>query len=158
SLLISLFALSLLGSMALGQATRTSLGGLIKDQTDAAVSGAKVTAKHVATNEEFQTTSDAQGAFIFPSMPLGKFSVKIEAVGFKRIEAQDVTLEVGVPAKLNLVMEIGQVSEAVVISAEAQEVINTTNPTLTNVINTRQVKDLPLINRDPLGLARLQAG
>jgi hypothetical protein len=158
SVLIAIFALSLIGSVALGQVTRTSLSGLIKDQTDAAVSGAKVTAKHVATNEEFQTSTDAQGAFIFPSMPLGKFSVKIEAAGFKRVEAQGVTLEVGVPAKLNLVMEIGQVSEAVVVSAEVQEVINTTNPTLTNVINTRQVKDLPLLTRDPLGLARLQAG
>jgi hypothetical protein len=158
SVLIAMFALSLIGSIALGQATRTSLSGLINDQTGAAVSGAKITAKHVATNEEFQTTTDAQGAFIFPSMPLGKFSVKIEAAGFKRIEAQDVTLEVGVPAKLNLAMEIGQVSEAVVVSAEAQEVINTTNPTLTNVINTRQVKDLPLLDRNPLNLARLQAG
>jgi hypothetical protein len=158
SVLTALFALSLIGSTAFGQVTRTSLSGLINDQTGAAVSGAKVTAKHIATNEEFRTTTDAQGAFIFPSMPLGKFSVTIEAAGFKRVEAQNVTLEVGVPAKLNLAMEVGQVSEAVVVSGEAQEVINTTNPTLTNVINTRQVKDLPLLNRDPLGLARLQAG
>src|SRR5215813_4607635 len=158
SVLIAIFALSLIGSVALGQVTRTSLSGLINDQTGAAVSGAKVTAKHVATNEEFQTTTDAQGAFIFPSIPLGKYSVKIEAAGFKRLEAQDVTLEVGVPAKLSLAMEVGQVSEAVVVSGEAQEVVNTSNPTLTSVINTRQVKDLPLLNRDPLGLARLQAG
>ena len=158
SVLIAMFALSLIVSMSLGQATRTSLSGLVSDQTGAAVSGARVTAKHVATNEEFQTTTDAQGAFIFPSMPLGKFSVKIEAAGFKRLEAQEVTLEVGVPAKLSLVMEVGQVSEAVVVSGEAQEVVNTTNPTLTNVINTRQVKDLPLLDRNPLGLARLQAG
>src|SRR5215510_6432217 len=138
SVLIAIFALSLIVSMALGQATRTSLSGLVNDQTGAAVSGAKVTAKHVATNEEFQTTTDAQGGFIFPSMPLGKYSVKFEAAGFKRIEAQDVTLEVGIPAKLNVAMEVGQVSEAVVVSGEAQEVINTSNATLTNVINTRQ--------------------
>ena len=151
SVWIAMFAFLLIGSTALGQATRASLSGLINDQTGAAVSGAKVTAKHVATNEEFQTTTDAQGAFVFPSMPLGKFSVTIEAAGFKRIEAQDVTLEVGIPAKLNLAMEVGQVSEAVVVSGEAQEVINTSNPTLTNVINTRQVKDLPLLDRNPLG-------
>jgi Carboxypeptidase regulatory-like domain len=158
SRLIALFVSLVIGSTALGQTNRTSLSGLIKDQTDAAVSGAKVTAKHIATSEEFQTTSDGQGAFVFPSMPLGKFAVTIEAAGFKRIEAQDVTLEVGIPAKLNLAMEVGQVSEAVVVSADAQEVINTSNPTLTNVISTRQVKDLPLLDRNPLGLARLQAG
>src|SRR5262245_40441402 len=135
SVLIAIFASLLIGSTALGQVTRTSMSGLIKDQTDAAVSGAKVTAKHVATNEEFQTTTDAQGAFIFPSMPLGKFNVTVEAAGFKRIEAQDVTLEVGVPAKLNVAMEVGQVSEAVVISGEGQDMDKTSDAQLTNCIN-----------------------
>src|SRR5262245_50872030 len=95
SVWIAMFALLLIGSTVSGQATRTSLSGLINDQTGAAVSGAKVTAKHVATNEEFQTSSDSKGAFDFPSLPLGKFAVTIEATGFKRVEAQDVTLEVG---------------------------------------------------------------
>jgi len=158
STLIAMFVLSLIGSTTLGQVTRGSLSGLVNDQTGAAVSGAKIIAKHIATSEEFQTTTDAQGAFVFPSMPLGQFSVTIEAAGFKRLEAQGVTLEVGAPAKLNVAMEVGQVSEAVVVSGEVQEVINTTNPTLTNVINTRQVKDLPLVGRNPLDLARLQAG
>jgi carboxypeptidase family protein len=157
SLLIALFALSLMGSAALGQASRSSLGGLINDQGGAAVSGAKVTAKHVATNEVFQTTADAQGAFIFPSLPIGEFSVTIEATGFKRIDAQGVTLEAGTPAKLNLSLEVGQVSEAVTISG-TQEVVNTTSPTLTNVVKTNQIKDLPLLTRNVLDLTRLQAG
>jgi hypothetical protein len=157
SVLILTFALSLIGSIALGQASRSSLSGLIHDQGSAAVSGAKVTAKHVATNEEFQTTSDAQGAFIFPSLPLGKFSVTIDAAGFKRLEAQDVTIEVGTPAKLNIALEVGQVNEAVTISG-TQEVVNTTSATLTNVVKTNQIKDLPLPSRNVLELARLQAG
>src|SRR5262245_26575017 len=135
SVLLALFALSLIGSAALGQVTRTSLSGLVNDQTGSAVSGAKVTAKHVATNEEFQTTTNAQGAFDFPSMPLGKFAVTIEAAGFKRVEAQDVTLEVGVPTKLNVAMEVGQVSEAVVISGEGQDMDKTSDAQLTNCIN-----------------------
>ncbi len=158
STLILVFVLLLIGSTTLGQVTRGSLSGLISDQTGAAVSGAKINAKHTATSEEFQTTTDAQGAFVFPSMPLGQFSVTIEAAGFKRLEAQNVTLEVGTPAKLNVAMEVGQVSEAVVVSGEAQEVVNTTNPTLTNVVNPRQVRDLPLLGRNPVDLARLQAG
>ena len=157
STLITMFALLLIGSVALGQATRTSLNGLISDQAGAAVSGAKITAKHVTTNEEFQTTTDSQGAFVFPSMPIGQFAVRIEAAGFKRVEAQGVTLEVGIPAKLNLALEIGQVSDAVEVSAQ-QEVVNTTNPTLTNVVKTNQIKDLPLPTRNVLDLARLQAG
>jgi hypothetical protein len=158
SAMIAALALALLGVTAMGQATRTSLSGLISDQNGAAVSGAKITAKHVTTSEEFQTTTDAQGAFVFPSMPLGQYAVIVEASGFKRSEVQNVTLEVGTPAKLNVAMEVGQVSEAVVVTGESQEVVNTTSPTLTNVINTRQVRDLPLPTRNPLDLARLQAG
>jgi hypothetical protein len=147
----------MIGGAGLGQASRSSLGGLINDQSGAAVSGAKVVAKHVATNEVFQTTADAQGAFIFPSLPIGQFSVTIEAAGFKRIEAQDVMLESGTPAKLNVALEVGQVSEAVTISG-TQEVVNTTSPTLTNVIKTNQIKDLPLPTRNVMDLARLQPG
>src|SRR5262249_54142958 len=157
SILIAICLLLLIGYTTLGQVTRGSLSGLVNDQTGAAVSGAKIVAKHVATNEEFQTTTDAQGAFFFPSMPLGQFSVTIEAAGFKRLEAQGVTLEVGTPAKLNVSLEAGQFSESVVVSG-SQEMVNTTNPTLTNVVKTNQIKDLPLLGRNVLDLARLQAG
>jgi hypothetical protein len=157
SVLISLFASLLICSMALGQATRSSLSGLISDPSGAALSGAKVTAKHVATNEEFQTTTNSQGAFDFPSLPLGQFSVSVEATGFKRIEAQGVTLELGTPAKLNVSLEIGQVNDVITVTG-SQEVVNTTNPTLTNVVRTNQIKDLPLLGRNVLDLARLQAG
>jgi hypothetical protein len=143
---------------AVGQSTRGSLSGLIKDATGAALSGATVIAKHLATNVEFRSESDAQGAFTLPSLPVGLYNVSVEAAGFKRAEIQEVVIEVSTPTKLNVALEIGQVSEAVVISGESQEIVNTTSATLTNVINTRQVVDLPLPTRNPLDLARLQAG
>jgi hypothetical protein len=158
SALTALLVLLLFGSTTLGQATRSSLAGLISDQSGASVSGAKVTAKQVATGEEFQGTTDAQGAFIFPSVPLGQYAVTIEAAGFKRLELQEVFVQVGTPANVKAFLEIGQVSEAVVITGESQAVVNTTDATLTNVISTRQVRDLPLPGRNPLDLARLQAG
>ncbi len=148
---------TLLSTTVFGQ-TRGSLSGLINDSNGGALSGAKVTAKHVATGEEFGTTTDAQGGFTFASVPLGQFTVTIEATGFKRTQAQDILVEVGTAAKIAMTLEVGQVSEAVVISGDVQEVINTTNATLTNVISTRQVRDLPLAGRNPMDLARLQAG
>lgn len=150
-----LFLISVVG---MGQATRGSLSGLISDQTSAAVPGARVTANHVTTGEKMQTLTDAQGAFVFPSISLGQYTVTVEVAGFKRSEVQNVLVEVGTPAKLNVTLEVGEVSEAVVISGETQEVVNTSSPTLTNVINTRQVRDLPLPTRNPLDLARLQMG
>ncbi|MCI0390991.1 MAG: carboxypeptidase-like regulatory domain-containing protein, partial [Acidobacteria bacterium] len=121
---------------AFGQSTRGSMSGLINDSAGAVVSGATVIAKHIATGEEFRSATDAQGAFVFPSLPLGQFTVTIEASGFKRSEVQRVMIEVATPAKLSVALEVGAVSEAVVVTSESQEVVNTTSPTLTNVINT----------------------
>jgi hypothetical protein len=107
---------------------------LISDSACAAVSSATVIAKHLATGEEFRGRTDAQGAFIFPSLPLGQYNVTVEASGFKRSEAQGVIIEVATLAKLNIALEVGVVSEGVVISGGVQELVNTTSPTLTNVI------------------------
>ncbi len=151
--------LSLLGAvMAFGQVTRSSLSGAITDQNGAVVSSAKVTAKQITTGESFTTTADEQGGYIFASLPAGPYTITVEANGFKHLEVQNVVLEVSTPAKVNVVLEIGQVSEAVVVTGGAQEVVNTSSPTLTNVINIKQVQDLPLAGRNPIDLARLQAG
>ncbi|MDX2041722.1 MAG: carboxypeptidase-like regulatory domain-containing protein [Acidobacteriota bacterium] len=150
--------LMLLGSMALAQVSRSSLTGLVNDPNGAAVSGAKVVAKNIETGEEYQTTTTTQGAYTFASIAPGLYSVKVEATGFKRLEAQGITIEIAIPATLNLTLQVGEVSEAVVVSAEAQEMLNTTSATLTKVISTRQVQDLPLTGRNPLDLIRLSAG
>jgi hypothetical protein len=63
--------------LAFGQSTRGSLSGLISDSAGAAVSGATVIARHLATGEVFRGATDAQGAFVFPSLPLGQFTVTV---------------------------------------------------------------------------------
>jgi carboxypeptidase family protein len=142
----------------LGQITRGNLSGLIKDTTGATVSGANVVAKHMETGEVFRAATDQQGAYVFPSLPPGKFTVTIEAAGFKRVEMQNIVVEISTPAVASIALEVGQLAESVVVTSDAQAVINTSSPTLTNVINTRQVTDLPLQNRNPLDLIRLQSG
>jgi hypothetical protein len=141
-----------------GQATRGSLSGQIQDTTGAAVPGAKVMVKNDATGEEFRQAADPQGAFAFLSLPIGRYSGAVEAQGFKRSELREIIIEVATPAKVNVALEVGSVSETVSVSSEAQEVINTTSPTLSAVVTTRQVNDLPLPTRNPLDLVRLQAG
>ncbi len=158
---ISLILLTLMLSVSVpifGQGTRGILTGRINDSTGAALSGASVVARNIATAEEFRGTTDSQGVFIFPSTPIGKYVVTIEAVGFRRTEIQDITVEVGQTANINVSLQVGEVAESIVVSSDAQAVINTSSPTLSNVINTRQVRDLPLPGRNPLDLARLQAG
>lgn len=143
---------------AFGQGTRGSLSGSVKDPNSAAIVGAAVTLKNAGTGEEFKTTSNAQGNFSFPSLGPGKYSATIEAPGFKKTELTEITIEVAQPAAVEISLEVGAVTEQVTVTGTAQEVINTTSPTLSKTISSKQVQDLPLLTRNPLDLARLQAG
>ncbi|MFY9558445.1 MAG: carboxypeptidase-like regulatory domain-containing protein [Blastocatellia bacterium] len=156
SVLLTLLMLANIPAFA--QTGRGSLNGLISDPNGAAVSGASVTVKNTGTNEESKTTTNSQGAFVFPSLLPGKYTATVEAAGFKRAELTEVIVEVSQQAKVDVNLEVGTVSEQVNVTGAAQEVINTTSPTLSKTITAKQVQDLPLLSRNPLDLARLQAG
>src|SRR5215471_11841052 len=154
-----ILTLLLLASVpAFGQSTRGSLSGVVKDPNGAAIANATVTVKNTATNEEAKVTTNQLGAFAFPSLAPGKYSATIEAGGFKKTELTEVTIEVNQPSAVEVSLEVGAVTEQVTVTGTAQEVINTTTPTLSKTITAKQVNDLPLLSRNPLDLARLQAG
>lgn len=140
------------------QDTRGSLTGVVSDQSGAAITAATVAVKNIATGEEFKAETNSQGVFIFASLPPGKYSASVEAAGFKRTEVTEITIEISQPAKVNIGLEIGAVTESITVTGTSQEVINTTSPVLSKTINTKQVENLPLLTRNPLDLARLQAG
>ncbi|PYS38561.1 MAG: hypothetical protein DMF71_16660, partial [Acidobacteria bacterium] len=146
------------GLSAFGQQTTTgSLNGIVNDPNGAIVAGATVTLKNSETGAERQVTTDSQGGFVFDVVDPGRYSVSVEARGFKKTVALNIVVEVSKPARVTIGLELGAVNETVTVTA-SQDVINTTSPNLTNVINTRQVVDLPLGNRNPVELAALQAG
>ena len=140
-----------------GQTTTGSLSGTITDPQGAVVAGATVTlTSNVATGERSAVT-DSNGAFDFQALLPGTYAVNVEAKGFKKAIARDIVVSVALNTQVNIQLEIGLAGESVTVTA-AQEVINTASPSLTNVISTRQVVDLPLPTRNPLELAGLQAG
>jgi hypothetical protein len=141
-----------------GQGTRGSLNGVVNDQTGAAIPNAAVTAKNTATNEIFHAITDVQGSFVFPSLPTGQYTVTVEASGFRKADVPRVVIEVSTPATVIVALEVGAVTEEITVLGEAQAVVNTVSPTLVTVVNPRQVQDLPLASRNPIDLARLQAG
>jgi hypothetical protein len=142
----------------LAQSVRGNLRGHVQDQSGAVVPGASVSIKNTATGDQYSAVSDEQGTFQFPSISLGTYSLAAELAGFKKVEVQGIVVEVGKPAEVNVRLEVGSVNEQVIVTGEAQQVVNTVSATLTNVVNTRQVADLPLQTRNPVDLARLQIG
>lgn len=141
----------------MGQVTTGTLTGLVTDSQGAIVSGATVTLTNSQTRVETKTTSSDQGEFVFPQVMPGRYSLSVEATNFKKALATDLVVEVGVTSRTTVVLEVGSVTEQVTITA-TQDIVNSSTPTLTSVINTRQVQDLPLPTRNPLDLAGLQPG
>jgi hypothetical protein len=147
----------LLTLTALGQTTTGSLGGSVSDPSGAVVPGATVTLVNTATGAERSAVSSSTGTFDFQALQPGTYTISVEASGFKRAVAREIVVSVGSSAQVNIPLEVGVPGETVTVTT-TQEVINTSSPSITNVINTRQVVDLPLGDRNPVNLAGLQAG
>jgi hypothetical protein len=142
---------------AFGQTTTGTISGTITDPSGAVVAGATITVTNPATGAERSVTSNEQGAFDVPALQPGKYTITVDAKGFKKAVSRDIIVTVTQTASVTIPLEIGSASETVTVSA-SQEVINTSSPSVTNIINTRQVVDLPLAGRNPVELAGLQAG
>ncbi len=156
----ALWVLALLAASipAAAQLVRGRMTGHVVDQSGAMVPGVSITIKNAATGEQYVAVTDERGDFDFPSIGLGNYNLETALTGFKRAEARDIVVEVGKPAIVNLRLEVGAVSDQVVVTGQAQQDVNTVSATLTNVISTRQVADLPLPGRNPMDLAKLNIG
>lgn len=147
----------LLSSIFAFAQTTGSLSGTVTDPNGAVVAGATVKITNTATGAERSATTNSNGAVFFEALQPGTYSVSVEGKGFKKTVASNIEVSVANTAQFSIALELGLSSEVVNVTT-AQETINTSSPSLTNVVDTRQVKDLPLPTRNPLDLAALQAG
>jgi Carboxypeptidase regulatory-like domain/TonB dependent receptor len=159
SSVLGVFLISLCAAGVFAQGTTSgTINGSVKDQNGAVVAGASITIKNEATGTERKVTSGEDGGFVVDQVPPGSYSIIVEGQGFKRTVAPKITVNVSQTTNVNINLELGNVSETVTVTSGVQEIINTTSPTLTSIINTKQVVDLPLGDRNPINLAGLQAG
>lgn len=142
---------------ALAQGTTSTIAGSIQDQNGAVISGASVTVKNNGTGAEFKVSSSGSGAYSVPSLGSGVYTVTVEAQGFKKAVVQDVKLDVGVPATVNVTLEVGAASESVVVQGGA-EVLQTQSAAVSTTITGRQITETPLTSRDALDLVLLLPG
>lgn len=155
ALLVSCLA----GLTSLAQTTSATVNGTVKDSQGAVVSGATITLIDLATERQVTTTTNDEGAFIFTDVRSGNYAVTAEASGFKKTYVRDIKVNVGLASTVNLELQTGGVSEVVTtMASEAQSLVNTENAELSTTVYEKQINDLPLNGRNPVQLARLQAG
>src|SRR5262245_18910460 len=110
--------LVVMSGSALGQVQNASLTGLVTDPSAAVISGATVTIKNTATNVAYTQKTEQSGYYLFPSLPVGAYTVSVEMAGFKKAVHNGVVLEVGQSARNDFTLEVGGVTEVVeVLSA-----------------------------------------
>src|SRR5215813_13098253 len=131
----------LLTLTAMGQTTTGTLHGTVTDPSGAVVAGATVNLTNPQTGAERVAETNSNGVFDFQTLQPGKYTVSVEAKGFKRALSPDIIVSVSTAAEVNIPLEVGSPNESVT-GVASQEVINTSSPSVTNIINTRQVTDL----------------
>src|SRR5438270_3758736 len=140
------------------QTFRGTILGTVTDPSGAVVSGAKVTAKNMATGLERTTQTSADGSYSIPELPLGTYTVTVTQSGFQTAVTTGVAVDVATERRVDVQLKTGQVSETVEVSGEALPQVETTTDTLGGTFTASTVKDLPVNGRDYQKLIYLTPG
>jgi len=156
--LVGLFiALAMMGLSAYGQGTNSSLSGLVADPNGAVVAGATVTVKNNSSGEEFKAVTASNGTFTVPVLSAGTYTVTVAMSGFKQAIVNDVVLNTGVPATVNVDLQLGSASESVVVQGGG-EVLQTQSANVSTTLSTAQIAQLPLQSRNTIYFLTLLPG
>ena len=123
-----------------------SISGTVSDQSGAAVTGADVDVKSDDTGLVRSAVSDGSGRFRVFSLPVGEYEIHARKQGFADMVRSGVHLVIGEDAKVDLTLQVGQVSQEIRVNADAPLVSVTTND-ISGLVGEQQVKDLPLNGR-----------
>src|SRR6266545_2393702 len=118
---------------ALGQENTGSVQGTVKDTAGAAVPGAKVTLSGPALVRSLEATSDKEGAYIFPKVPAGIYTVTVLQTGFKTVKNEDVNVILGQAARVDVALSAGGVTESVTVTANSEAIDVTSSKAATNI-------------------------
>jgi hypothetical protein len=124
-----------------------AIQGIVKDTTGSALPGAKVTIRNLATGVETNASANSDGAFITPSLPIGRYRVRVEAPGMKAWQGE-LIIETGRTAEIYPVLAVGDVSETVIIEGNITPLINVTDPTVGSTLDSMRIKELPINGRN----------
>jgi hypothetical protein len=154
--LFMLVAGLLVSSPVLAQSTAT-LQGTVSDAKGAVIPNATVTVRNKSTSFERSTQTDSAGNYQVAALPVGNYTVEVKVQGFKTQVADQVTLEVAKTVLQNFQLDIGAVSEQVLVLSDLP-VIETATTSVGTVINQRTVQEIPLNGRHFVDLGLLIPG
>jgi hypothetical protein len=137
--------------------TSSTLAGVVVDTGGGVIPGADIIVKNDATGVQQTSVTNGQGAFSFPGLNVGTYTVTVSLQGFKTFVAKNVVLTTGAPANVKAILEIGGMTEQVTVSSSS-EIIQTQSSTVSTTLNTNQIVKLPLTSRSAMDFVNLLPG
>lgn len=132
---------------ALAQTFRGSIEGTVTDQAGAVIPGATITSKNSATGLTRNTVTDADGSFVISELPIGIYEITVEKEGFQTSTVKDLRVEVAGERFVEVQLQPGSVSEAILVTGRVPLTDTTTNQ-LGQIFETETVAALPVNGRD----------
>ena len=151
--------LLLLGvSFVSAQVSTSSITGAVTDSSGAMVVNAKIEAKNDDNGVVFEQHTTGAGTYTFSSLTPGSYSITVTMAGFRTFTSTHNILTVGTPLVVDVTLKVGAVGESVEVVESNYQRLETSNATVSDVMDTKQVQDLPLNGRNPLALLTLEPG
>ena len=153
ALLLSVF----LTLPATAQEITGTITGTVTDQSGAAIPGLTVTVRNLGTNAAQTVVTDPNGVYVATLLPPGRYEVVLELAGFKRFVRSNLELSVNDRLGVNIVLQPGDVSETVTVTATTP-LVKTESSDVSTLINAKQVEQMPLNGRNVISLVAMQPG
>ena len=146
-----------IAASAAAQTSNATLHGTITDAGGGVLPGVTVKLQSRATGRRREAVTNTAGLYVFNFLPAGEYVVTAELSGFKSVRHEDVRLEIGQNRSLDLKLEVGRLEETVTVEGTAP-LLDRTSPSIGTVIQSSQLKELPLAGRHWAGLMLLAPG
>src|SRR6202790_1562272 len=134
-----------------------AISGTVKDSSGGVISGAKITLANEDTGQQLSTTSGSDGEYVFAPIKIGHYSLSVEIQGFRRVQENNVSVDVQQKVVVDITLSPGSTTETVEVNAEPPA-LQTQDASVGQVIGERTVNALPLNGRNFVFLAQLSAG
>jgi hypothetical protein len=153
---VSVIAL-LVGCGSIWAQGTAQINGKVTDPSGAAVPGAQITVTQTATNAVRTTSSGTDGSYVLPDLPIGPYTLDVSKEGFTKYRQAGIVLEVSSNPTIDLSLKVGNVSEQVLVEANAVQV-ETQETGIGQVIDNQRVLELPLAARNSQQLIIMAGG
>jgi hypothetical protein len=140
--------------LASAQTTYGSVAGAVTDPTGAAIADAQVTLTNAGTSEKRVQTTGPDGLYSFVNLIPAQYRIDVEKAGFKRITRPDVVVEVGQSAKIDIILQVGEVTQTVEVTGETP-LLQAETSSMGQVVEERKANELPLNGRNVFNLISL---